>query len=95
MASRSLVQQWNTLTRQSTELLRPLVPGSHLFGAVCCYGALENVDFWRDDIPVYFRIQRLFARQSIHVLRQFTNLWYCLHVPREGVLGYALLGQGC
>ena len=23
----------------------PLVPGSHLFGAVCCYGALENAEF--------------------------------------------------
>ena len=45
--------------------------GSHLFGAVCCSGALENADFLGDDIPVYFRMQRLFARQWIHVWRQF------------------------
>ena len=73
--------------------------GSHLFGAVCSSGALENADFLGDDIPGYFRIQRLFARQWIHVLRQFSRRWYFTHFLREGVIVYAqcsvLLGQGC
>ena len=32
-----------------------------LFGAVCCRGVHENVEFLGDDIPGYFRIQRLLA----------------------------------
>ena len=68
-------------------VLRPLVHGSNLFGAVCCLGVHEYADFLGDDIPGYFRIQRLLARQWIHVWRQFTSFRYFTHFLREGVLG--------
>ena len=58
------------------------VHGSHLFGAVCCSGALENADFLGDDIPGFFRIQRSLARQWIHVWRQFTIFWYFTYFLR-------------
>ena len=60
----------------SPRSLRPLVHGSHLFGAVCYRGVHENADFLRDDIPDYFRIQRLLARQ-----------WYVYGVS---LLGYGI-----
>ena len=74
---------------------QPLVP--------CCMllWSTSKCGFLGDDIG-YFCIQRLFG---MHVLRQFTRLWYFVHFLREGVLGYAqcklrclcrvLLGQGC
>ena len=35
-SAQCLARQWIQHLRQFTELLRPLVPGSHLFCAVCC-----------------------------------------------------------
>ena len=52
--------------------LRPLVPGSYLFGVglpeefLC--GFFLGVDFW-----IYFRVQRFLVRQWIHVFFQFTE----------------------
>ena len=50
----------------------------------------DNADYLGDDIPGYFRIQRLLARQWIHVWRQFTCFGYFTYFPRKGVLGSSL-----
>ena len=71
--------------QECSVLLVCFVPDSHLFGAVCCREVPENADFW-ENIPGYFRIQRLMARQWIRLWRQSTFLWCFTHFLREGEL---------
>ena len=52
-----------------------LAHGSHLFGAVCCSGAVENEDFLGDSHPGLFPHSALFFSTVVHVWRQFTSFW--------------------